>query len=507
MKGVFFVLAAAFVLALAAEAGYRGFWRVKCAWTGRQDTSGYFDLYVVGDWTAAGQPYAPGITLSSLVSRMFAGRVQGRPVREFDLTMRDSSVYSQSAALEYALRCRAPGAPGVVLVYPGHADALGECRPGPGAWLRQTLSRRSLVFNDLAYYAGKVFPFHYIKTRRTYEYHVERIVAAGLKKGVLPILSTVVVNVSDMGPGLFLRSAGAGIEAKAIVAKGLSLKSGGRREEEFRYYLSQAKTHPEMRSYLKYRAAKTCQETGRFKEAAGLYSELIETAELDDNYGRPSRWQDDVIRALGVRRSIPVVEAVELFKQNSPHGLVGNNLFTDGIMPNMAGYLLLAGAYARHISTAFNEPVRMLFAGPEDVFESFSYTKRARANALVRSGRWLFNVSARHSLPGERLAAARRCFKDAISLDPYSFSAWLALGLTEAAMRGSLLSDEAELRWLKQLGATDYHTADYNIQDPQLPEILVKLRSYGVPAPIVEKISMGQAAMAAASGKAGAEKL
>ncbi|MEI7529480.1 MAG: SGNH/GDSL hydrolase family protein, partial [Elusimicrobiota bacterium] len=486
------LLAAGFIavlgLLLASEMLYRAFWVYKRARSAAAGKSGYFELYMVGESVAAGEPYDPGITPPAMVSRLFGGRLQGRPIREFNFARRGESVYPQAVALEQALRTRNRDNPGVVLVYTGNSDA-GNMRGLPALeWLRENVLSRSMLLGDLLFYAEKRFRPLRVRTLDTYEYHLRRIVEQSLKSGLTPVLTTIPTNISDMDPGLLQQPDISRAAMRAVLAQGQALEGNGRAADAIAYYSGQAAAHPAMRAYLTYRIGCCHRALGRYESAARSYREAADLGALD-NFNRATGLQNDYIRALARRYSVPLVDAVKLFEANSPHGLVGNGLFADGHHPNLSGYILLAEAYAEQISGRLHEPLLKRFSGPQDVFRAFSYGSDKQANALLTSGRWLFNVAVRHVWPGQRLKMARACFQKAISLEPENFSAWLALGLTEAAMHSELLSDEKNIEWLGELGLGWFHRGEYSLSRAQQVEILKKLSSYGVPAEVIRKVS------------------
>ena len=469
------------------EALYRAFQEHRCACP-RGGAGGYFSLYIVGESIAAGEPYDPGITPGGLVAGILGGRIGGLPVKEFNLARRGDTIYPQSVALERALRCRGNDGPGAVLIYSGNSDAGGRRGMPAPEWIKENILSRSLLLGDAAYYAEKRFPFLRVRTLDTYQHYLRRVVELSLKSGLTPILTTVPSNLAGMDPGLFSGPDAERGETAAILSAGLELETTARPRQAIHYYSVQARAHPGMRAYLAYRAGKCCQALGLYRTAGNYYREAADLS-FSDNFNRASPAQNGLIRELAKDRAVPLADALDIFERSSPHGLVGSGLFADGHHPNMKGYLLLASAWAEQIARVFHEPVKRSFRDPEDAYKFFSYGRDKQAAALVTTGRWLFNAAARHLWPYERLKMARGCFERAIALDPDNFSAWLALGLTEAAVRGGLLSDEKKINWLAGEGLGFYHEADYALESGRLDGILNKLASYGVPAGLLKTIS------------------
>ena len=485
---IFAVLLLALLLFGTLEILYRAYWAHKCVSAAADGKSGYISLYVVGESIAAGEPYDPGITPCGLVTSMLGGRVGGLPVKEFSLGKRGDTIYPQFVVLEHALRCRGNDGPGAVLIYSANNDAANGHGMPAREWVKENILSRSMLLSDVAYYTERRFPSLRIRTLDTYEHYLRQIVDISLRSGLTPILTTVPSNIADMDPGLFSGTGAGRGDAAAVLSGGLALETKKQPWQAIRYYSDQTRAHPEMRAYLAYRTGKCYQALGLYKAAGDRYREAAELP-FPDNFNRAKAVQNEMIRGLAKSRSVPLVDALEIFEHNSPHGLVGSGLFADGHHPNMKGYLLLTSAWAEKTGEVFHEPVRRRFPDPQAAFKFFSYGKEQQSAALLTTGRWFFNVAARHLWPSERLKTARSCFQSAVKLDPDNFSAWLALGLTEAAMRGDLLSEEKKINWLAGEGLGFYHKSDYALESGQLGRILEKLASYGVPAALLKTIA------------------
>jgi lysophospholipase L1-like esterase len=481
---VLLVLTALAVGFVSAELADRAYW----AWRRRfspADDGRSFSLYVVGESTAAGQPYDHGLTLAGMISRQFAGGVAGRKIRVFQLARSGESIYPQSVEFERALRSRGADAPGAVLVYAGHNDATFERGRPAFELLRERVLSRSQALTDLLFLAEKRFPLLRARTLDTYEYDLSRVIELSLSRGLTPILAESVSDRSDLDPGLLAGPEVSRAGATALLRVGLDLEAKKRYREAARYYSREAAARPPYRTYLNYRAAKCLQALGRYDAAKALFAQIVDSCPADD-FGRATDAQNEIVRRLARRHSIPLVETVTLFAARSPHGVVGRSLFSDGQHPNMDGYILLAEGYAEKISAVFGEPIRRRFSGPEDVYREFSFGKGAQAVALVSSGNWLFSSAARQAFPDQRLAQARDHYLRALALDPDDFSAWLGLGLADAARRRGLLPGTPVCDWLARHDLL--FKVRYEVSRAQLLEITPELAADGVAPSIVANI-------------------
>ena len=122
----------------------------------------------------------------------------------------------------------------------------------------------------------------------------------------------------------------------------------------------------------------------------------------------------------------------------------------------------------------------------DKIFEALSYSKQDQVTALLRSGRWLFTVSAQQLLPQLRLRLARERFQGALTLEPGNFSATLGLALVDAAMSGEFLRKEENIDWLSE--RRFFYGAEYDVSENSLPGIIRTLRSAGTPEPLLTAI-------------------
>ncbi|HEX4048881.1 MAG TPA: hypothetical protein VH309_13640, partial [Elusimicrobiota bacterium] len=202
------VLAAAVAAALAAEGACRGLERLERL--GAVASPG-FELYAVGESTAAGVPYAPEITPAKLVSRILGGRVRGRPIVPIDVARQGESIYPQAEEFESALRRRAfPGGPGAVFVYAGHNDAFDAEQTPFFEYFKEDVLFRSELLKALFFYAEKYRLIPRVRTMQTYEFNLRRVIESSRRAGLTPILATAASNFSGIDPGFPADSAAPG---------------------------------------------------------------------------------------------------------------------------------------------------------------------------------------------------------------------------------------------------------------------------------------------------------
>lgn len=469
------------ILSLAAAEGlYRAFWTLRLP--ARSKTDNVFELYVVGESTAAGYPYE-SLAPAEVVFRQFGGRLTGREIQVFTLARNGQSIYPQRVALERALRGRNRRNPGAVLIYSGHNDATAERGLSVFERLKQRWLYRSALLNDLIYHAEKSALLPRFRTLDTWQYNLRRVVELSLASGLQPVLATCVSNLSDIDPFLpYNCCAISPKETTAILQRGQELELKRRYSAALAYYSKQAALHPEMSHYLTYRKGKCHQALGQYREAKRLFESVVDFVKFD-NFGRATRRHNDYIRALAKQYSVALADVTLAFEENSPHSLLGDALFIDGQHPNAAGYAILGAAFTHSIAEAFKEPPREPLFNLTEFWRTAQNRTRQQARALLASGNWLFTVACYHAYPEVRLKKAQRRFQSAAALIPEDLPAWLGLGLADAAMRSNILADEKHVNAL-----TPFFYVSESLPEGKLSEALNMLEASGTPESLLNAI-------------------
>ncbi len=458
------------LIAIVVEGGYRAFLWTAARLT-RDTPPRAFEIYAVGESTAAGVPYPPRTAPPYLVKKILGGTVARRTIAVTVVARAGESVYPQAARFERAVRARRRDDPGVVLIYAGHNDAAYEDETPWFETVREKLLYRSAIVRDLSFLIEERFPGARVRTLGTYEYHLRRIVELARASGLTPVLTTVASNLADMDPWL-------AADAEGVLIPGEALEKRGEWARALELYRAEAARRPALADYLRYKSARCLARLGRWQEAAPLFRACVD-ARVPDNFGRATSAQNEVVRRLAREYRVPLVDAQALFAAASPHGVPGDDLFIDGQHPDFRGYVLLAGAYARAVAEATGARLFEPMTWSPSLLDELGVTKEEQSLADVEAGRWLFSVASRHAHPGPRLEAAAERFRRALAKSPDCFSARLGVELTAAAKRPGFL--DRNIDWL---GAHRmFYGGAYDLPTPARKELLARLRLEGVPEP------------------------
>ncbi|MBI5239101.1 MAG: tetratricopeptide repeat protein [Elusimicrobia bacterium] len=416
------------------------------------DETRVFTLYAVGGSTTQGQPFSRRLSFPAIVSAMFSDRARGLPIRVRNLGKGGENIGAQWRRLRRELAFRRRGAPGAVLIYAG----LEPGGPWPQAgwaerlslWFERRVAVRSFFLTDLVQLVKQSRPPRY--SRASYEFYLRQTVRLAQDRGLVPVLSTVAANLSDMEPSFL------GDErtdpALPVVLEGRRLEAARRFPAAIALYESAASAGEPARPYLIYRAAKCWQALGRYDQAREGFWRAAE-GDADLRFWRPSRAQNDLLRRIASESGAVLSDAARLFEESAPHGLLGAEFFMDFHHPNLRGYHLLARGFAEALGTALGERPEGAGWDEEELRRRFSLDDDSLAWSSLTSGRLLLECACTlYPWPDDRLALARRDFAAALRLSPGDSRAALGLSLTQSpALRPLLRDREAMVRLLPRL--------------------------------------------------------
>ena len=182
---------------------------------------------------------------------------------------------------------------------------LGVSESISGEQTHGTLMKRIVARKDILFQSRE-----YRKCMVHYEKNLDRILQLAGSKGVPVFLGTLSCNLNGMEPfqSLATQSLPEAIEV--------------------------------------YREAQKAEKEGQFEKAHDLYSRA---RDLDGVRFRASSEVNDIIRRLALKHKAFLVPVDSVFEEASPNRLVGNNLFTEHVHPNIDGSFLMADAYYKAI--------------------------------------------------------------------------------------------------------------------------------------------------------------
>lgn len=322
-----------------------------------------FRVFVMGSSTVYGFPYERNLMFSRILHQMLEDACPGKKIEVVNTAI---TAINSFTLLDFAGQILKYD-PDAVLIYAGHNEFYGAFGIGSNETMSRnaTLTRLHIFLMDLRMYqlvrnlisttAGKLAAGksrvhgtlmkrmvadnsilygsgEYRIAMKRYRQNMEKILRKFRSKNVPVFISEVVSNVRDIEP--FGSVANDTLEAAADV----------------------------------FRMAKSAEQQGDFESAHNLY---YRAKDLDGIRFRASEDVNRVVNDLAAGYGAVRVPMLSWFQKNALNGLIGNNLMTEHVHPNVDGNFLMAGAF-------FNSLAESGILGQSDVPEihSLSYYKK-----------------------------------------------------------------------------------------------------------------------------------
>ena len=333
--------------------------------TQRPDSA--FRLITMGGSSAAGFPFGYGASLAGMLEQRLRRTF---PEREIEVITTAMSAINSYSLLDYADEVIALEPDGV-LIYAGHNEYVGVLGVGSAfsssqspALTRLIVSLRRLTLyrvlesllapsvkkesagSDDGTLMARVAAERRIATGSSlYERGVDQFssnMSALLSRyrdaGIPVYIGTLVSNEKDQAPFISARD---DESWEAELGRGEGLLVTGRASQAVELARSLLDEDPSD-ARARYLLARSLMAEG---DAEGARAEFIRARDEDQlRFRAPSRF-NEVIRELAARYDATVVEVEAAFRGAAEDGIIGYDLITEHLHPNIDGYFLLANAY------------------------------------------------------------------------------------------------------------------------------------------------------------------
>ncbi|MCB9013005.1 MAG: hypothetical protein H6539_03100 [Bacteroidales bacterium] len=297
-----------------------------------------FRVFVMGSSTVFGFPYESNLMFPRILQSELEAKFPGKKIEVINTAITAINSYTLLDFTDDILAEK----PDAVLIYAGHNEFYGamgaasneglgrkrgiimlnmklmnfrlyqllrnsidKIRAGKNQTnqeMRQTTLMARIVGNNNIEYGSR----EYWMGIEQYRANVSSILEKASKKKVPVFISTLVSNVEGIRP------------------------------------LSSVNNDPTDSADIIYSHAKTAAETGDYGEAGRLYTLA---RDLDRIRFRASSDINSTVEELSKKYNATLVPMVKEFEAHSPNGLVGNNLLTEHVHPNISGYFLMANTF------------------------------------------------------------------------------------------------------------------------------------------------------------------
>jgi len=183
-----------------------------------------------------------------------------------------------------------------------------------------------------------------------YESNLQEIAEIGKRKGVAIIFSTLVSNLKDFSPVSSEFAPSLSQTDRSAIRKNLQKGEQAMENKKYakgmQFFKASIAIDP---GYAEshFDLARAYEKQSEFKLAQDEY-ELAR--ENDKIHLRACLRLNKIIRKVGFKNHVPVIEMERAFEQASENGLVGNNLFLEHVHPNINGHLIIADAISHFLA-------------------------------------------------------------------------------------------------------------------------------------------------------------
>ena len=326
---------------------------------------GTFRIFVLGESAAMGDP-DPAYAFSRYLEVMLRQRF---PSMKFEVVNTGSVAVNSHVFLPIA-RDLAHYRPDVFIIYSGNNEVVGPYGPGTALtasgmnlfvirsniFLRSTrigqfltkLGAQKKEWGGMEMFLDKQLPASSPLMKPTYENYANNLrdtVAAAGRSGARVLVSTVAGNLKDCGPFASMHRQGLSQDALAswsqLVQQGADLENAKSFEEALKAYRSAANIDDQY-AELEFRIARTLWKVGDYQ---GAKDHFARARDLDTLRFRADSKINEINRSVASSgHGVELLDAEVIFSQESPNGIIGNELLYDHVHLTPRGNYLLARA-------------------------------------------------------------------------------------------------------------------------------------------------------------------
>src|ERR1039457_520424 len=326
---------------------------------------GTFRIFVLGESAAMGDP-DPAYGFNRYLEVMLRDRF---PTMKFEI-VNDGSVAINSHVLLPIARDLARQRPDVFIIYSGNNEVVGPYGPGTAltaSGMDLEVIRSSIFFRDtrigqlvtklgtpkkewggMEMFLDKQLAASSPLMKPTYanfESNLRDTVTAARNSGATVLVSTVATNLKDCGPFASMHREGLSQADLAtwsqLVQEGSDLESAKSYDQALQAYRAAAKIDGQY-AELEFRIARTLWKQGDYQGAKEHY---LRARDLDTLRFRADSEMNSINRSVASSVSgVKLMDAEAILAQESPNGIIGNELLYDHVHLTPRGNYLLARA-------------------------------------------------------------------------------------------------------------------------------------------------------------------
>ena len=296
-----------------------------------------YRVFVMGCSTTRGFPYTMGTSFSRILNYRLQDAFPDKRIEVVNTAMAAVNSYTQLDFIDEILNMK----PDAILIYTGHNEyygALGVASVENGGnvrWMKRLHLAliRFRTYQMVQKLVGKITGIFVKDTSRPTATLMERIV----RDKSIPYQSEIYkdgieqfrVNMDEVVKRIRIQ------KVPLIFSEAVSNVSGNPP-------FNSVKVEAYPTAIEAFEKARKLESEGKFDEARKLY---YLSKDLDGVRFRAPEELNAVIREIGNKYSVPVLDMKAVFEKASPNGIIGNSLMTEHLHPNIDGYFLMADAF------------------------------------------------------------------------------------------------------------------------------------------------------------------
>ena len=339
-----------------------------------------FYIYVIGESTSWGVPFGNKISFPKIVSYMFDNKIHNKYIKIINLAIGGRNIEYEYWKLFNELLIR-PNSDGILLIYAGINDAVGiNSKPDPtfGRW---RFMQTSIILSKLQYLlegmicdneggTSNNFLFNFFGLKNSlgkYEYRLRKIITLTKSYNLKVVISTLVGNIAQFNPQ----------DNSVCTSEGaLKLFNLARSFEDQGEFKTAMGIYENIVEKFNTRPLQIYHHLGKCYEGLQIYDKAREYYWKAIDAGdpaRPNHWRNKAIIDLAKEYNIGLVDALKIFEDNSPYGLIGYNLFVDAHHPNLEGYILLGSGFTKEMEKLLGEKAERQIVTGEEILNHFDF--------------------------------------------------------------------------------------------------------------------------------------
>jgi tetratricopeptide (TPR) repeat protein len=325
---------------------------------------GTFRIFVLGESAAMGDP-DPAYGFSRYLEVMLRERF---PAMKFEVVNTGSVAINSHVLLPIA-RGLANERPDLFILYSGNNEVVGPYGPGTALtsssmslpvirasiFVRSTrigqlltkLGTQKREWGGMEMFLDKQVPARSPLMKQVYENFASNLrdtIAVARRSGARVIVATVATNLKDCAPFASMHREDLRQDAlrswSALVQQGSDLETSRSYADALKAYLSAARIDDQY-AELEFRIARCLWRLGDYRAARGHFDRA---RDLDTLRFRADSRINDINRSVASSSGAELVDADEIFANESPNGIVGSELVYEHVHLTPEGNYLLARA-------------------------------------------------------------------------------------------------------------------------------------------------------------------